>query len=150
MCLVGLFRSRELVSSASGGCSDSARPSPQNLIQSMLGGEMSLDNFLELYLPKRRVAISRRVKVDKLKELIRSGTGVSAAGYRQPAPAPAPYPSPAPASTPYPAAGPTPYPPGGMPYPTPYPSAAPGMPYPSSGPPGAFPYMPGGMPMPRY
>jgi len=133
----------------------------EDLVQSMLRGEMSLDNFLELYLPKRRVAIARRVKVDKLKELVRSPGGV----YRPPAPSSSPYQPPAPAATPYPSATPyppqpnaipyppqpgaTPYPPqpgygNNVPYPTPYPPAGP------SGPAMPYPYMPGGMPLPRY
>ncbi|XP_037092556.1 vacuolar protein sorting-associated protein 37B-like [Pollicipes pollicipes] len=122
-----------------------AEEESENLVQSMLNGEMSLDNFLELYLPKRRVAIARRVKTDKLKELVRSqGGGGGGGGYQLPAssgppPVATPYP-PAPAApSPYGAA--TPYP--GVPYPPAggYQPAGPALPYP---------YMPGGMPLPRY
>ena len=112
----------------------------------MLDEEMTIDNFLELYLPKRQTAIGRRVKVDKLKELLPPAGG----GYRPPPSSlPAPYP-PSAAPTPYPAApygGAAPYPPSsGL---TPYPAAGPYA-YTPPQPAMPYPYMPGGMPLPRY
>ncbi|KAF0309825.1 Vacuolar protein sorting-associated protein 37B [Amphibalanus amphitrite] len=131
-----------------------AEEESENLVQSMLRGEMSIDNFLELYLPKRQTAIARRVKVDKLKELLpsaaSSGGGGGASGRYRPPPSSVPYP-PSSVPTPYPASPAAPYG-GGVPYPAssapgPYPAGPAYMPAPPAMP---YPYVPGGMPLPRY
>ncbi|KAG5840298.1 hypothetical protein ANANG_G00187320 [Anguilla anguilla] len=113
----------------------------ENMADSFLEGEMSLDAFVEGYQSSRKLAHLRRVKIDKLQEMVVAGQRVPQSP-AQPAPSPggapaAPLsffagangsPCPSPAGRPSPARpAPRRSPPGrpGLPYPvTPYPRSA--------------------------
>ena len=63
-----------------------------------MAGEVDVENFMENYISQRRVAHQRRVKVEKMKEILsRPNQGASASGYPGPPPAAnnwnAPYPN---------------------------------------------------------
>lgn len=46
----------------------------------MMEGELSVDEFIKDFLPKRTLAHLRRVKADKMRDLIRVGPSSGAAG----------------------------------------------------------------------
>lgn len=68
----------------------------QNMAEKFLDGELPLDAFIDTYPSQRRLAHTRRVKIDKLQELVLKGQRLA------PGPAPLRLPEPA-APLPYPA-----------------------------------------------
>lgn len=46
---------------------------PQNMADSLLDGEMTLDSFIDAYQNKRKLAHLRRVKIEKLQEMVMKG-----------------------------------------------------------------------------
>lgn len=96
------------------------------MAERFLEGETDVDSFLDQFQTTRKLMHLRRVKADKMSDLLSKQTSATSAG-----PTSAPYPT---------------FPTGGVPY---YPPAPPvgGAPYPM----GAFNMpLPGGYPMPRY
>ncbi|XP_035291596.1 VPS37B subunit of ESCRT-I a [Anguilla anguilla] len=107
----------------------------ENMADSFLEGEMSLDAFVEGYQSSRKLAHLRRVKIDKLQEMVVAGQRVP----QSPAP-PARLPEAPPAAplsffagangSPVPQPRRAPPPPPAQPPPAVAPQAAPGLPYP--------------------
>lgn len=71
----------------------------ENMAEKFLDGELPLDAFIDVYQSKRKLAHMRRVKVEKLQELVLKGQRLPQAG--APLPPRVPEPAPAPA-LPYP------------------------------------------------
>ncbi|ELR49808.1 Vacuolar protein sorting-associated protein 37B, partial [Bos mutus] len=74
----------------------------ENMAEKFLDGELPLDSFIDVYQSKRKLAHMRRVKIEKLQEMVLKGQRLP----QVPAPAPLPPrgPEPAPAAPlPYPA-----------------------------------------------
>ncbi|NP_001192286.1 vacuolar protein sorting-associated protein 37B [Bos taurus] len=74
----------------------------ENMAEKFLNGELPLDSFIDVYQSKRKLAHMRRVKIEKLQEMVLKGQRLP----QVPAPAPLPprVPEPAPAAPlPYPA-----------------------------------------------
>ncbi|XP_018019392.1 vacuolar protein sorting-associated protein 37B [Hyalella azteca] len=84
----------------------------EKVIQGFLDKELSVEDFLSEFIEKRAMAHVRRIKAEKVAELIRCGSFSNGAASAAPGPA-----------------APTPYPP--LPYPTGS-STGPALPYPSS------------------
>lgn len=72
----------------------------ENMAEKFLDGELPLDAFIDVYQSKRKLAHIRRVKVEKLQELVLKGQRLPQAGV--PLPPRVPEPSPA-TALPYPA-----------------------------------------------
>ncbi|XP_055987393.1 vacuolar protein sorting-associated protein 37B [Sorex fumeus] len=110
----------------------------ENMAEKFLDGELPLDSFVDVYQSQRRLAHMRRVKIDKLQELVLKGQRLAAAPLPARAPEPAaPLPYPAPEASGAPSALPRRVPPPPPPVPagrlaTPFTAAAgsPGPPYP--------------------
>ena len=58
----------------------------QNMAEKFLDGELPLDSFIDVYQSKRKLAHMRRVKIEKLQEMVLKGQRLPQA----PAPAPLP------------------------------------------------------------
>lgn len=73
----------------------------QNMAEKFLDGELPLDSFIDVYQSRRKLAHTRRVKIEKLQELVLKGQRLPQASV--PAPLPPRVPEPAPAAPlPYP------------------------------------------------
>ena len=73
----------------------------QNMAEKFLDGELPLDSFIDVYQSKRKLAHMRRVKIEKLREMVLKGQRLPQATV--PAPLPPRVPEPAPAiPLPYP------------------------------------------------
>nr|XP_012788745.1 unnamed protein product [Sorex araneus] len=75
----------------------------ENMAEKFLDGELPLDSFVDVYQSQRRLAHTRRVKIDKLQELVLKGQRLAAAQLPARAPEPAaplPYPAPEASGTP--------------------------------------------------
>ncbi|KAM9194340.1 vacuolar protein sorting-associated protein 37B isoform 2-T2 [Dugong dugon] len=89
----------------------------ENMAEKFLDGELPLDSFIDVYQSKRKLAHMRRVKIEKLQEMVLKGQGLPQA----PAPLPPRVPTPA-APLPYlapEASGPLPVAPRRVPPPPP-------------------------------
>jgi len=53
----------------------------QGIAEKFLAGDIEVDEFLDQFLSRRKLMHLRKVKVDKLRELIRKGHSNSAPGY---------------------------------------------------------------------
>ncbi|XP_057602035.1 vacuolar protein sorting-associated protein 37B [Hippopotamus amphibius kiboko] len=73
----------------------------ENMAETFLDGELPLDSFIDVYQSKRKLAHMRRVKIEKLQEMVLKGQRLPQA------PAPAPLPPRVPEAAP---AAPLPYP----------------------------------------
>nr|XP_003462960.1 vacuolar protein sorting-associated protein 37B isoform X1 [Cavia porcellus] len=71
----------------------------ENMAEKFLDGELPLDGFIDVYQSKRKLAHMRRVKVEKLQEMVLKGQRLPQAPAPLPARAPEPVPT---ASPPYP------------------------------------------------
>lgn len=109
----------------------------ENMAEKFLDGELPLDAFIDTYPSQRRLAHTRRVKIDKLQELVLKGQRLAPgpAPLRLPEPAaPLPYPAPeaggVPSALPRRLPPPPPPVPAGrlaMPFPAPVGSPCPGL-----------------------
>ncbi|XP_031298443.2 vacuolar protein sorting-associated protein 37B [Camelus dromedarius] len=72
----------------------------ENMAEKFLDGELSLDSFIDVYQSKRKLAHMRRVKIEKLQEMVLKGQRLPQAPAALPPRAPEPVPAAPPYATP--------------------------------------------------